>query len=177
MESLRCFLACLLIPGEFLASPVDWGIYTLSAVSRRFQVSQMVCSDQAMWKIGMHDLQKVILANHPTIFLQKQNSGDLSSVRHGFEKMKPFTTSLKLFFFPQFSNLFFQNTYDHFAEFHFNLMHVLLWRMIKVKIASKRPNHYLSLSTECLKCSRKDWVLNVLNNLAKRRKGYKLPLL
>ena len=104
----------------------------------------------------MHDLQKVILANHPTIFLQKQNSGDLSSVRHSFEKMKPFTTSLKLFFFPHFSNLFFQNTYDHFAEFHFNLMHVLLWRIIKVKIASKRPNHYLSLSTKCLKCSRKD---------------------
>ena len=76
--------------------------------------------------------------------------------------MKPFTTSLKLSIPLQFCNLFFQNTRNHFAKFQFNLVYVLLWRIIKVKKASERANHYLSLSTECLQCSRRYWVLKKL---------------
>ena len=36
----------------------------------------MVRSDWAMWKIGMSDLQKVILTNHLPIFLRQQNTGE-----------------------------------------------------------------------------------------------------
>ena len=73
---------------------------TLSAVSRRFQVSRLVCSDRTIWKTGMPNLQKVIFANHLRIFLRKRISGDLQSIfcklRHSFEKMKPFHSSASL---------------------------------------------------------------------------------
>ena len=55
--------------------------------------------------------------------------------------MKPLTTSLKLSIPLQFCNLFFQNAHNRFAEFQFNLICVLLWRIIKVKKASERANY------------------------------------
>ena len=66
--------------------------------------------------------------------------------------MKPFTTSLKFSIPLQSCNLYFQNVHNHFAEFQFNLICVLLWRIINAKKASERASHYWSLSTECLKC-------------------------
>ena len=69
--------------------------------------------------------------------------------------MKSFTTSLKLSIPLQFCNLLFQDVHNHFAEFQSNLVCVLLWRIIKVKKASERANHYWSLSTEYLQCSRR----------------------
>ena len=61
----------------YIIPTTDQEIYTLPAVSRRFQVSWVVCNDFAIWKMGMPDLQQVILANHLRIFLRKRNSGDL----------------------------------------------------------------------------------------------------